>query len=126
MVECATCGGDLDPLEVLRDFARQGDRYLYILDEKKKLSGECESLRADIKRLKGQRRRLRDDLHRVGIGVRMVIATEIERSLGWVAGKRPDQITAVLARLVATVRNYDVTDVVDVVDKAAEQKAKSR
>lgn len=58
-VECAACGTRLDPIEVLRDFAKHERSFCYSLEHLRK---ERADLAAEIKKLKALRMRLRGEV----------------------------------------------------------------
>ncbi len=58
LIECRVCGAKLDPVDVLREFARHERNFCYTLEHLRKERGD---LHEEIKKLKSLRSRLRAD-----------------------------------------------------------------
>lgn len=61
-VECRSCGANLDPIEVLREYARHERNFCYSLEHLRK---ERKDLSDEIKKLKALRQRLRGDARKL-------------------------------------------------------------
>jgi len=57
IVECETCGVDLDPIDILGEIANAGDWVLAMRKERAALEKTIVELEAEVKRLKAQKRR---------------------------------------------------------------------